>query len=126
MPVNEGKQLRLRVLPPYRKLQGGSVQENLWNAIRSLKSFSTTEAAFAATTDQLKIDDATAERYFGMLRDAGYLAVQHDTLSHTKRWRLLPKMNTGALPPMLMQITLTFDRNRKMVQHGPHAAEVVL
>lgn len=126
MPLNEGKQLRLRVLPPSRKLVGGSVQENLWNAIRSLKSFTTTEAAFAATTDVLKIDDALAERYLGMLRDAGYLTVHHDTATHSKRWRLIPKMNTGAMPPMLMQITLTFDRNQKLVFDGPHASEVVL
>lgn len=126
MPLNEGKQLRLRVLPPSRKLVGGSVQENLWNAIRSLKSFTTTEAAYAATTDVLKIDDAVAERYLGMLRDAGYLTVHHDTTAHTKRWRLPAAMNTGALPPMLMQITLTFDRNLKVVRDGPHAAEVVL
>lgn len=126
MPVTDGKQLRLRVTTPCRKLVGGSAQENLWNAIRSLKSFTTAEVAYAATTDVLKVTEAVAERYLGKLRDAGYLTVHHDPASRSKRWRLLPKMNTGAMPPMLVQITLTFDRNRKLVLDGPHAAEVVL
>ena len=65
--------------------------------------------------------------YLRRLRDAGYVMLQRDATSRAaERWRLVPKMNTGPLAPMLMQVTLTFDRNSRRVFDGPHCAEVLL
>lgn len=126
MPLNDGKLLRLRVAVPARKLIGGTAQEALWVAIRNLKTFTTRELAFAASTDTLVIQPVVADRYLRRLRDAGYVALHRDAVAKSETWRLVPRMNTGPKPPMLMQVALVFDRNQKMVLDGPHSEEIVL
>ncbi|MGL5166667.1 MAG: hypothetical protein ACRC9K_12345 [Afipia sp.] len=126
MALNHGKDLRLRVKVPVRDLLGGTAQENLWIAIRNLKSFTTTEVAFAASTDKLKVTDDVAMRYLRRLRDAGYLKLVLNLTSEDSNWRLVPRMNTGPKPPMMLQVNLVFDRNQGLVQDGPHSEECVL
>lgn len=126
MTYRQGTLMNLKVPVPQRKLAGGSAQENLWTAIRNLKSFTPAELAFAATTDTLKISETVAMRYLRRLRDAGYLTCVRDAVTKADAWRLVPRMNTGPQPPMMMQVTLLFDRNSKMILDGPHSEEVVL
>lgn len=126
MPVTPGKCLRLRVKEPVRALHGGTAQENLWVAIRNMKTFSTTEVAYAASTDKLKVTEDVAVRYLRRLRDAGYLTCALDAVSKATSWRLVPRMNTGPKPPMLLQVSLVFDRNLREVTDGPHSEECVL
>lgn len=127
MPVGRNEHIRLRVMPPHRVLRGGTAEECLWTAMRALKTFTLPEVAFAASTDTLTVSQEIAELYLRRLRDAGYVMLQRDATSRAaERWRLVPKMNTGPLAPMLMQVTLTFDRNSRRVFDGPHCAEVLL
>lgn len=126
MPVNHGKMLRLRVPVPTRNLVGGTAQEALWVTIRSLKTFTTRELAIVASTDTLVIQPDVADRYLRRLRDAGYLTLQRDAVAKSDSWRLLPRMNTGPKPPMLVQVSLVFDRNKRTVLDGPHSEEIVL
>lgn len=127
MPVGHNEHIRLiKVKPPERELHGGTVEECLWTAMRSLKSFAVPELAFSASTDKLRITEEIAGVYLRRLRDAGYVTFHKDATGGQDRWRLVPKMNTGPRAPMFMQITLTFDRNSRRVFDGPHCAEVLL
>jgi hypothetical protein len=88
--------------------------QQLWTAIRALRSFTVRDLAIAATTDTVPVPEKTARAYVHRLAAAGYLA----EIGPRRRpgipahWRLLPAHNTGPLAPAtLQQGTLLFDRN---------------
>ena len=126
MVAARGTSINLRAAVPQRKLGGDTAQEHLWVAIRSLKRFSLAEVARAASTDTLVISEATALRYLRLLHDGGYLTIMRDAVAKTDEWRLVPRMNTGPKPPMLIQVSVVFDRNRVAVMGELNSAEVVL
>lgn len=127
MPVGHNEHIRLKIKPPERELRGGTTEECLWTAIRNLKTFTLPELAFAASTDKLLISAESTDLYLRRLRDAGYVTLLRDAAARaSERWRLVPKMNTGPRAPMLIQVTLTFDRNSRRVFDGPHSVEVLV
>ncbi len=127
MPVGRNEHIRLKVKPPERELRSGTTEECLWTAIRNLKTFTLPELAFTASTDKLPVSAESTELYVRRLRDAGYVTLLRDPAARSSdRWRLVPKMNTGPRPPMLIQVSLTFDRNSRRVFDGPHAVELLV
>ncbi|RJF70901.1 hypothetical protein [Rhodopseudomonas palustris] len=104
--------------------------QQLWNAMRAMKTFTLDELVFAATTDDLAIGLPVARRYVDLLVGAGYLHANARRVGPDSDvvYRLLPIKNTGALAPVEMQIRLPaailFDRN--LGQAGPVAAMGVL
>jgi hypothetical protein len=81
-----------------------SDQQQLWNAIRTLKTFTLPELLLPASTP---IRTLWARRYLTMLHCAGYL-VQLQTAAGKHRpatWRLKPGMDTGPKPPERRRIT---------------------
>lgn len=115
---------KARRAPRYDEGQGGSQQEHLWNAARSLKIFTLRELFFAATTDDVKIDRKSAERYLRLLRDAGYFAVEITPRPRTETWRLKVAMNSGPLPPLPLEVTMLWDCNsRKLINPPTEAVE---
>lgn len=106
-----------------------TMQEQVWTAIRSLKTFGLDELVFAATTDDVKISKAFAQRYVTRLTTAGYLAVvQSQAGRHRKQvWRLKPNANSGPKPPVPFRATVMWDPNLSAeVGEWPIAEEVAI
>lgn len=113
-----------RRAPRYDEGKGGSQQEHLWNAARSLRSFTLKELFFAATTDDVVIEPESATRYLRWLRDAGYFAVEITPRPRTETWRLKVAMNSGPLPPLPLEVTMLWDCNsRKLINPPTEAVE---
>lgn len=107
-----------------------TAQEQIWTAIRSLKTFGVDELVFAATTDDVKVTKAFAQRYVTRLTTAGYLAVvQSQAGRHRKQaWRLKPNQNTGPKPPVPYRVTAMWDPNLcvEVGEPSPIAEEVAI
>ena len=92
----------------------GRGQQHLWNAMRRLKSFDYHELAALASTEEVRISPATAQRYIGLLHRAGYLQeVERPRPRHRGRYRL--KLNTGPRAPRIIR-TL----------HDPNTGDVII
>lgn len=90
--------------------------ENMWRAIKVLKSFDYRELANAATTDKISVAAATAKRYLIYLKLAGYLIeVQPATKVVPAKFRLKPNKNTGPKPPMIQRTHRVYDPNLKKI-----------
>lgn len=88
-------------------------QEQMWRAIRSLSQFDYVELAYAASTDNVRVNEAAARDYIKHLAGADYLAaVQVAKPGKRGIWRLKPAMNTGPLPPRVMRTKFVWDQNR--------------
>lgn len=99
-------------------------QQQMWNAIRALRTFTYVELAHAASTDTTLISPATAKSYVHRLGRAGYLAVVSGSKPGTPTtWRLKPTMNTGPLPPLVMKTKFVWDQNRAAVVGAGEPAE---
>jgi hypothetical protein len=103
--------------------------EQVWTAIRALKTFGLAELVYAATTDDVKVTAAFARRYLHRLTVGGYLAVaQPHAGRHRKQiWRLVPKNNTGPKPPVPYRVTVMWDQNLNVeIGDYPIAEEVAI
>lgn len=94
------------IIPP-------TAQEQLWRAMRNLKTFGLSELVFAARTDEVAPGYQTAKRYVCRLTSAGYL------LGLPTRgkmlYRLKPSMDTGPKPPEARKLSaeLIWDPNKR-------------
>jgi hypothetical protein len=101
-------------------------QQQMWTAIRSLKSFNYVELAHAASTDTRPVNPSTAKTYANALGRAGYLAMIHPGRPGVPTiWRLKPSMNTGPHAPMIMRTKFVWDQNRAEVVGPAEKAEEV-
>ncbi|MEX2126933.1 MAG: hypothetical protein WD871_01645 [Xanthobacteraceae bacterium] len=110
-PPAEAPRLRQDGTPcPPRK------QDQMWRAMRSLRTFTARDLAFAATTPECKVPVRSALRYASELTRAGYLVRTGALGSHAgMMYRLKPGMNTGPLSPVILATYAVFDRNRKEI-----------
>jgi hypothetical protein len=96
--------------PPARRSEGAQMglrQQALWTAMRSLKTFTPAELAYAASTDALPIGSDTARSYVRDLKLAGYVAPLAGTA-----YRLMPARNTGPRAPIVLRAEqAAFDLN---------------
>lgn len=93
----------------------GAGTENMWRAMRLLSQFSYRDIAAHATTDTVKVSEATAKSYCSLLMRCGYLRVVHPASAHGRVavYRLI--RNSGPLPPMIQRIKVVYDPNLKTV-----------
>lgn len=98
----------------------GIGREQLWQAIRGLRSFNYVELAAVASTPQRQVSASEARDYVKALVRAKYLqCIQQASVgrkdSALARYRLIPARNTGPKPPVVQQIRQVFDPNENRV-----------
>lgn len=95
----------------------GSALQNLWNAMRGLRSFTPTDLAAHACTDLLEVSKDTARAYCQTLLRAGYLKVERTAIPGRREaiYRLI--RNSGPRPPQERRVRAVFDENVGKVVH---------
>lgn len=117
--TTRGAKLRVKVAHRQAPTSLWPEFQNLWNAMRAMKTFTFDELVFAATTDDVKIPTKLARDYFYRLRDHGYIVANQRPVGPDMAviYRLVPAKNTGALAPVLVELIvpqpILFDRNTK-------------
>lgn len=102
----------------------GRVRQQVWTAIRGLKTFGLAELAVSASTEEYPVKLRTAEEYVRRLTNAGLLIV----VTPYKRggngrgvgakagvWRLKKSADTGPLAPKVFNASIVFDANRSAI-----------
>ncbi len=103
----------------------GRVQDQIWVAIRSLKTFDANELTIAASTDEIVMKRETVRDYVSHLEKAGYLQTLRKQSPKTPAiWRLKPSMDTGPKAPKILASKMVYDANRKEIMGKPVAVEV--
>lgn len=111
LPQGAYRCLRRPVLLPHITGDGRIVtlgQDAMWNAMRALTVFTVRELALSASTEEVQVAEATAERYVRALRGAGYFVVLPGRPS---RYRLKPSMRSRTLAPQILRTKLVYDPN---------------
>jgi hypothetical protein len=88
----------------------GQGRQQMWNAMRILKTFSSIDLAFNASTDEHSVAEAEAKSYCGYLCRAGYLVGRSEG-----KFMLVPSMWTGPQPPQIQRTKQIYDPNLKRV-----------
>ncbi len=87
-------------------------EENLWNTMRGLKSFSPIDLASHATTETVTVSPEQAQTYCRSLCEVGYLIVVRPAAPNIAReaiYRLIDV--TGPRPPMIRRVAAVVDQN---------------
>lgn len=94
----------------------GLHRQHIWTAMRTLTQFTAREIAAAASTDDVRINVKTVERYIHQLRTAGLIVyVQNAGKRGTSVYRLKPSANTGPKAPRILEARFVYDCNCKTV-----------
>jgi hypothetical protein len=96
--------------------QGRSAEENLWTAMRGLRSFTPTDLAAHASTDLVQVATADAQAYCRVLLAGGYLRVERKASPSRKQeaiYRLI--RNSGPRPPRAARVRAVVDDNTNAV-----------
>lgn len=99
--------------PDFANDRGRRAQQ-LWTAMRVMRSFTVQDLVIAASTDTIQVPDQTARDFIRRLVRAGYLAEigQRARRGQCGYWKLLPARNTGPLSPAFLEGgRVCFDRN---------------
>jgi hypothetical protein len=105
-----------------------TAQEQLWTAIRTLKTFGLRDLIFAATTPEVKPTYQSAKRFVTCLATANYLVKRPGRGAERTVWRLKPGMDTGPKPPERRKLhaALMWDPNLgEFVGEAPVAGTVL-
>ncbi len=97
------------------------VNKAMWNTLRITRaSVDADELAKLSSNDELSISALTANSYLILLYQAGYLAISKQGNSWVGRtkYRLLPDMNTGPIPPQIQRAKQVFDPNTNTVMYS--------
>lgn len=90
-------------------------RQQLWRAMRALKSFTIRELACAASIEEAPVTDAVAQNYLWWLRRAGYVVLK-GRLGTVGHYQLLRRMDSGPLPPVVRhRSSSVFDQNTEEV-----------
>lgn len=96
----------------------GAGNEQMWLAMKRLKSFRYQELIGIASTEETVISLTTAKTYVQMLCRAGYLRRISDG-----RYSFLPSKNTGARAPMIQRLKTVFDPNLQKIVWQQEASD---
>lgn len=88
-----------------------SPEQNIWTAMRQLKSFSPRDLAAHATTEETEVTLEVAQDYCRALLGAGYLAVARKAVPGKTLAIYRLTMNTGPLAPREKRVRAVFDAN---------------
>lgn len=98
MPVYRMADVRRLTAPTFHvESDRGRRQQQLWNAVRALKSFTAKELSITASTDSVPVSLAMSCQYCARLAGAGYLWIEQER--QPKRYRVNPARITGPLAP---------------------------
>ena len=95
---------------------GRSAEENLWTAMRGLRSFTPTDIAAHASTELVQVATADAQAYCRVLLAGGYLRVERKASPARGQeaiYRLI--RNTGPRPPRATRVSAVVDDNTHSV-----------
>jgi hypothetical protein len=96
--------------------RGRSAEENLWTAMRGLRSFTPTDLAAHASTDQVSVAVADAQAYCRVLLAGGYLRVERKA-SPARHQEAIYRLirNSGPRPPRATRVSAVVDDNTNSV-----------
>jgi hypothetical protein len=96
--------------------RGRSAEENLWTAMRGLRSFTPTDLAAHASTDLVCVVTADAQAYCRVLLAGGYLRVERKA-SPARHQEAIYRLirNTGPRPPRATRVSAVVDDNTHSV-----------
>jgi hypothetical protein len=89
----------------------GQGNENMWQAMRILRTFTALELAVAARTPTCHVKESSASDYARHLFYAGYLSRTENGV-----YRMLPTAYTGPKAPMIQRTKVVWDPNRNEVR----------
>lgn len=98
------------------RLAGRSAEENMWTAMRKLRSFSPSTISAHATTDKIAVSQESAAAYCRALLAADYLTVTRRAAPNMKReaiYRLA--VETGPKAPVPARVRAVRDPNNGRV-----------
>lgn len=90
----------------------------MWNALRITKqAVNAHELVQLASNDEISIKLETANEYLRALHHAGYLTLTQpaNNAGGKAKYRLLPVMDTGPIPPQIQRAKQVFDPNTNQV-----------
>lgn len=96
-----------------RELRDTREREQLWRAMKMLRSFTAGDLAIHATTEEHPISERSAAYYLDALRLAGYVAAAGRSGRRTL-YQLLPS-RAGAKPPLIQHVMQVYDPNEGKV-----------
>jgi hypothetical protein len=101
---------------PAPAVLGRSAGENLWTAMRGLRSFTPTDLAVHSCNELVRVALADAQAYCRVLLAAGYLRVESKASPPRKQeaiYRLI--RNSGPRPPRHARVSAVVDDNTNSV-----------
>jgi hypothetical protein len=118
---------RFRIVKPQRdyplvtadgrpSLQGRS-QQQMWNVMRRERlGFTIDQLVIDGSTDEVRVTDAAASSYVGLLVRAGVVKITREGKTQKERWYVLTGTgNTGPKAPRRMRSTFMYDPNSSTV-----------
>lgn len=104
----------------------GRSREQMWRAMKALKTFTAAELAYAASTDEHRVSEEDAKDYLKHLRRAGYLglAAPHVPGRAQARYQFIAARNTGPKAPMVQRVKQVYDPNLGKVVWSPCPKEI--
>lgn len=94
----------------------GLHRQHIWTAMRTLSVFTAREIAAAASTDDVRVNVKTVERYIHQLRVAGLISyMKNEGKRGASTYRLKPSANSGPKAPRILEARFVYDANLKTV-----------
>lgn len=91
-------------------------RDNMWRSMKMLSNFIVKELSLSASTEEVIVSIAEATKYCNSLQDAGYLlCIGSSTGVDKRRYKLLPRKNTGPHAPIVARVSVVFDANTKAI-----------
>lgn len=92
-------------------------EQNMWRAIRNLRSFSPTDVQGMSCTEEAPVSRRRAAKFCRMLEEAGYLRVVRGGVPGRREpiYRLI--RNSGRLAPVERRVRATYDPNEDRYVH---------
>jgi hypothetical protein len=101
-----------RVTRDGKEVTQGKGRENMWKAMKILKSFNWRELQAHASTSEHPIKDEEVKDYIKHLYKARYLILTQPSKPGTPaHYRLLPSRYTGPKSPMIQKVKQVYDPN---------------
>lgn len=95
--------------------KGRTPEENLWTAMRKLRSFTPTDLAAHATTDEISVPAEAAMDYCRSLLAAGYMRVERKAVPGVREAIYRLTRDTGPRPPRERRVRAVVDENTSAV-----------
>lgn len=112
--VGAGRSL-WRCVPDFARvepLRARTPEENLWTAMRRLRSFTPTDLSAHATTETVSVDAKAAAEYCRALLDTGYLSVARRAAPAMQREAIYRIVDvTGPQAPVVRRVRAVVDPN---------------